>query len=231
MGTLSYNLFSEENAEIDTEDTAEIDIENKQITVEDDPMIFHMKRKALLSLSESVMDEAIELIDDEQNFPIELAMECMEYVGFIFHSKVLSKSEICSFYQLLVDHYSYEKILMPSFSYFHLLYRVSSKIKHSNYDIMIACKNKSNIVMIFHTNYDHVFSVFFHNILVMDPEDEYMMNLPYGYNSGLFLLRRQYKYGNYKCPRIINMHHPKEPSPHDLDERSLHGDARMGFGW
>ena len=59
--------------------------------------------------------------------------------------------------------------------------------------------------MIFHTNYNHIFAVYFKNTLCWNEEGEVLQSAPKDEKSGLFVLRTQHKYGNYECPRIINI--------------------------
>lgn len=85
--------------------------------------IFNLGRSISFPLFKSIVDEANQQIEEEQIFPIELVMECMEYVGFIMHSAILNDAESFSFYRLLVEHHAKDKITSPLMDSKHIIFR------------------------------------------------------------------------------------------------------------
>ena len=98
--------------------------------------------------------------------PKDLIKICLKYIGFIIDSKILKQTEQISLYQLLIQHHQDRNIESPltninihSIKYFNLLYR---SCDYDNPSFMNAIQNKAHIVVVFHTNYNDVFSIYLH---------------------------------------------------------------------
>lgn len=196
--------------------------------------VFNVGKAISSPLFRSIVKDANEQIEDDQTFPIELVMECMEFVGFIMHSTMLNDEESSSFYKLLIDHHRQNQIISPlvdakSITYFDLLYRESEHGKHCNQDMIKTCRNKSNIIMIFHTNYDHIFSVYFRNTLKWNVDSDITRSTPYDDNSALFVLRTRYKYGDMIHPRKITINPETITTSDGIRFQSFSGRVTMNF--
>ena len=73
------------------------------------------------------------------------------------------------------------------------------------------CRDKPNLVMVCHTNYDHIFCIFLRNPIKQD-DDNNLASSPKDSDIGLFSLRSQFIHGHNQinkellhktCPRII----------------------------
>eukprot|EP01083_Nonionella_stella_P300969 1030165_1 len=153
--------------------------------------------------------------------PLDIIVLCITYLRFIMHSTILRHGEQIRFYELLMKHYQNENIhpslniRSKSIQYFHLLYRASSGL--NTFDdidcchLLPQCINKDHLVMVFRTEYDHVFSLYFgmeFNMRDIGPEQNKRDHV------ALFLLRSQFIYGDKQqnidlssrsCPRIVKL--------------------------
>ena len=142
----------------------------------------------------------------------------MKFIGYFINSKILINAEEASFYELLLKHHKAYKVTSPLrnnyyVTSFDLLYRTSingPNGKHTNESLVSAIQHKPNIVIIVHTNYDHVIAVYLHKAVSKDAQ--IIDN-----KIGLFLLRSQFKYDDASQNRILsNKTCPREilrPSP------------------
>eukprot|EP01083_Nonionella_stella_P053527 141570_1 len=159
--------------------------------------------------------------------PHDIILLTVEYIGFIMCSDILRGDEQNIFYRFLVEHhtnhdlhpYSCLNLLdRTSIPYFHLLYRASLHTppgpkgiinEIDSYALLSRCFERENLVMVFHTEFDHVFTLFIRMKLRMTrigPRQQLADEL------GLFLIRSQFVYGDAKqnrdladkmCPRIV----------------------------
>eukprot|EP01083_Nonionella_stella_P113146 333419_1 len=178
--------------------------------------------------------------------PHDIIVLCITYTRFIMHSNILHHGEQNRFYQLLMNHYQNQKIhphlniCSKSIQYFHLLYRASLTDGDNQYQdidccqLLSQCKNKDHLVMLFHTEYDHVFSLYFRmefNMRFIGPKQNKHDHV------ALFLLRSQFIYGdkqqnidlaNRLCPRIVELRKGR-----DIEDVLLKGVLceETGRGW
>lgn len=147
-------------------------------------------------------------------FPQELIAECAKFIGFFMDSYILNDTEKNSFYQSLIEHHQWAQFSSPltaksCIKCFDLLYRSSINGEHgkySNESLLKAIENKPNVIIIYQTNYNHVFAVYSHEKVIKCKgkiKDD---------SIGLFLLRSQFLYGDkskdeklstLKCPRLV----------------------------
>ena len=166
-------------------------------------------RSVSTSICDSIIYEANSICGHGYSFPSEIAVQCMKYLRFVMNSKILNDSEKCEFHQLLMDHHLDKNIISPLLdtkyiTYFDILYRKSSNASHSNYQMLSFCVGKPNLIMIFQTNYNHIFSIYLRNPLEWIG-NTWLHSKPNDEKSALFLLRSQHIYGNKQCPRKINI--------------------------
>ena len=147
--------------------------------------------------------------------PKEIAEICVKYIGFIMVSNILTHKEQFNFYDLLIQHH-YDKNInsvltnAKHMKYFDLLYRHSVTKSRSGFGIIQACLNKSNLIMIVHTEYDHIFAVYLHNPLTYTTKLTVDSTPREDRNIGYFLLRSQFVYGNAKInPHLSNKQCPR----------------------
>eukprot|EP00483_Globobulimina_turgida_P003235 UN03240 len=193
------------------------------------PYIDTIGRPISSSIFDTIAYEANEANDGDDVciFPIELIHICMEYIGFLMYSTILDSNKKQSIlYELLLLHHNNKNIVGSPLSkkhhvtYFDLLYRASIhglNGKHNNHHLLEKCQDKSNLIILCHTNYDHIFGIYLHNPLIKKDNESYGMqrwSKYKDYNTCLMLLQSQFIYGNLeinkeltnrKCPRIIQV--------------------------
>eukprot|EP01083_Nonionella_stella_P091166 254807_1 len=171
-------------------------------------------RVALLGRGKLVSRCIARLIDKDINenigdvlFPREIIAKCVQYIGFLIDSDILMRNEEVSLYELLCEHYKRQQIASlsstPDITYFDLLYRSSvhgDSGQYTNRSLLQRIENRQNVLILYRTNYNHVFCIYLHKQLgkgVVTDVDR---------DIGLFLLRSQLVYGDHhKCPRIIEL--------------------------
>eukprot|EP01084_Bolivina_argentea_P087812 158574_1 len=156
------------------------------------------------SISKAIQQEAMMC---DEIFPSELVMECMEFIGFVIESTILTSEENNTFYEMLMQHHCDRKLLSPNsrvqyFTYFRLLYRASANNygMHCNWKMLQNCVDISNLVMIFHTNYNRMFFIYLRNA-IKQVSPTRLRSFPKDDDIGLFLLRSQFIITN--TPRIV----------------------------
>eukprot|EP01083_Nonionella_stella_P056882 149568_1 len=133
--------------------------------------------------------------ETDGHFPTTLLHVCMNYVGYLMYSNILSNDEKLSCYNLLLSHHYKINIKRSLLTYFHLFYRSLHGINIR--DLKAQCVNKCNVLVVFHTDYDHVFCVYYPKIaLKLSYENE---------NACVMLLRSQFIDNGAKCPRMITI--------------------------
>eukprot|EP01083_Nonionella_stella_P086796 241304_1 len=166
---------------------------------------------------ESISSAICNYISRESNVevPKDIIGICRLYVGYIFVSSILNDFEKITLYHLLREHHTKYKIGSPLMDttyirYFSLIfrYRAMNGIKLDCHSLLVQFANRENLLMVFHTGYDHVFCFFFRNKFIMhDPAPIY-----YGPHQNtadhfaMFLLRSQFVDDRCgKCPRRIDL--------------------------
>ena len=164
-------------------------------------------------------------------FPNELIWKIIEFVGFIIFSNILeSDDEKAILNDLLNEHFhtilqSWKFQQISSFlqtgyiKCFKLLYRSSEDGnfwgRHNNYEMIDRIKNIPHILIIFHTNYDHIFCAYLRRPVNQRGSryTTWWIDGIYDDTMGLFLLKSKFIYGlsannpelhHRICPRIIN---------------------------
>eukprot|EP01084_Bolivina_argentea_P191826 329448_1 len=159
---------------------------------------FAVGKKAVSFITESIVSEANEC---NEVLPNELVLECMNYIGFVMQSTILNLDEKCTLYELLMDHHRARNIESPfshgkHFTYFDLLYRATidnDNKTHTNFRLISKCQYKSNLIILFHTNYNHVFAIYLNNpIQHVESVKIKVESVPLDTKMGLFLLRSQF---------------------------------------
>ena len=173
----------------------------------------------ILALGKSIIPAILNSISRETPYnnpiPKEIAQICVKYIGFMMVSNILNHEEQFNFYDLLIKHH-YDKNInsvltdVKYIKYFDLLYRHSVTKSHTGFGIIQACLNKSNLIIIVHTEYDHIFAVYLHNPLTYTHESSVDSTPGEDTNIGYFLLRSQFVYGNAKInPHLSNKQCPR----------------------
>eukprot|EP01083_Nonionella_stella_P017458 48851_1 len=137
----------------------------------------------------------------------------MKYIGFFMDTNILNHEEKNA---LLMDRMHGAELKHQHIKYFSLLYRASTDCYHgihNDYVMTEQCKDKSNVVMMFHTNYNHIFAIHFTNPIKRYAKSNHLFESDVNNNNvDVFLMRSQFIYGNgqinqslsdKKCPRII----------------------------
>eukprot|EP01083_Nonionella_stella_P104719 300502_1 len=158
--------------------------------------------------------------------PKDIINICTKFIGYILHSDILSDDENGSLYRLLKEHHIEYGIHSPlmdrkHITQFALLFRYRAANgegkKRTNLDchtVIKQCGGRENVLMILHTGYDHVFSLFFKGKLPWRDVPEYPLLGPRQSTSdqlAMFLLRSQFVYADHvalshtACPRVIRL--------------------------
>eukprot|EP01083_Nonionella_stella_P147343 464743_1 len=124
--------------------------------------------------------------DDFECFPYDLIKECLEYVGCFIDSQIFCHRETSTLDALLLHHHKIQSITSPVtrhgyVKYYDLLYRSSvngENGEYSNTSFLKAlrandCVNIGHFVILYQTNYNHVFAVYLHNPIQTYNETEY----------------------------------------------------------
>ena len=187
------------------------------------------------SIYQSIIKEANSVCNDGFSFPVEIVMQCMKYLGFVMNSTILNDMEKYSLHQLLIDHHLRNTIKsslldVKNIAYFDILYRKSSNDNHSNYRMLLSCVDKPNIIMVFHTEYNHVFCVYFRNPLRWFKRRWIRSENDNDDKSALFLLRRQHIYGDKICPREIKVESTDRPK-YRIFKSGFYAPNKMNMGF
>eukprot|EP01083_Nonionella_stella_P047998 128568_1 len=91
------------------------------------------------------------------------------YIGFVLESTILSKNEQAHLYKTLLEYHIDANVQSPltestSIKYFEPLFQGNlHKPKDADFDcrkFLTTCKDKQNLIMVFQTEFDHVFALY-----------------------------------------------------------------------
>eukprot|EP01083_Nonionella_stella_P186695 684256_1 len=144
----------------------------------------------------------------------DLVYLCVQFIGYFMESTICDVSHCSALYELMRIDHQRRKIVSPLIeslesrvpTYFELLYRVSGNLTN-NFLIYFKryCIGLPNIVMVFQTEFDHVFAFYTHTPITPIKRDA--KSISYSAvdpsDAGLYLIKSRF---NYKtCPRIIDV--------------------------
>eukprot|EP01083_Nonionella_stella_P174844 607175_1 len=200
MGSILFKIFDIESDQKPCTDsgTALINL-NRQIS----PYIYQVVRDELMKL-------------DIDMFCDDLIKECMQYIGFFFYSLILCNLETIQVHNLLSQHYSTMGIARDmscqyQIQYYDLLYRSTGKYSNDSFKTALdSISNNENkhLLILFQTNYNHVFAVYLHKPLQQNVQKGHLVLNNDGHTA-LFLLRSQFTKRNTEkqtcgeSPRLI----------------------------
>eukprot|EP01083_Nonionella_stella_P088072 245256_1 len=168
-------------------------------------------------LNKSIDPYIQQMIKDECNqanirMPDELIQECAEFIGFIFYSMILTNTETTKLDSLLLKHHRKERLSSPItrrfITYYDLLFRSTTRdnmIHTLNKALILTAKRKNKHLLIcFHTDFNHVLSIYLHKPLLVDRNREYLISNN-DRDIALFLVRSQFKTTSVsQCPRLVS---------------------------
>eukprot|EP01083_Nonionella_stella_P047999 128569_1 len=187
---------------------------------------------AHIALGRSPSDSICQYIKKQcKQFNIILYNDIMEivqmYIGFVMESTILSKNEQCHLYKTLLLNVQSPLPQSTSIKYFESLFQGKlHKPKDADFDcykLLNICKDKQNLIMVFHTEFDHVFALYFRDkfafkSLKADADNPVI-------NVTVILLRSRFVYGD----KTQNAHLASKSCPHigRLNEGKHMNDVRL----
>eukprot|EP01083_Nonionella_stella_P184278 668540_1 len=181
----------------------------------------------LFAINKPITSTICNVIQDEMKcedlhaFPCDLMKQCTQFIGFFLYSSILSQTESLSLHLLLSKHNKKRKLIGMNrankhhVKYYDLLYRSSvngENGKYTNRSFKRALDkahrlNKPNLVIIYETEYDHVFAVYLHRKLKQNKEGHFIQNTDRDIAGCLLRSKSE---GGHDCPRLIEFKNAKQ---------------------